>query len=138
MTPELMKSLEGEIRNCEEPGEEHLNCPRCQSGLKRYYYGYNSKVLVDGCESSCGVWIDDGELAILFDYAAKAAADLDPETQKMINDRLDALALARKEREAKFVDSLVTLDDEEGPLQPVGVILQALATAIDKAQKKLF
>ena len=46
--------------------------------------------------------------------------------------------VARKEREAKFVDSLVTLDDEEGPLQPVGVILQALATAIDKAQKKLF
>jgi len=106
--------------------------------LKRYFYGYSSKVLVDGCESGCGVWIDDGELSILFEYAVKAAAELDPETKKRINARLDALAVARKEREDKFVDSLVTLDDSDGALKPVGELLQAVASAIYAAQKKLW
>jgi Zn-finger nucleic acid-binding protein len=138
ITPELEKSLQGEIRRNEEPGGFHLKCPRCEAELKRYFYGYNSKVLVDGCESGCGVWIDDSELSILFDYAVEAAAELDPETTKRINARLDSLASARKDREVKFVDSLVTLDDLDGPLKSIGELLQSVASAIYSAQKKLF
>jgi len=138
LSTDLEISLKGEIIANEQPGDIHLKCPRCNSGMKRYLYGYSSQVLVDGCESGCGVWIDDGELSILFDYAVKAAADLDPETKKRIDARLDALALARKEHEDKFVESLVTLDDTDGPLKPLGELLQAVASAIHTAQKKLF
>ena len=115
-----------------------MKCPRCEVELKRYFYGYSSKVLVDGCQSGCGLWIDDGELSILFDYAVNAAAELDPETKKRINSRLDALAVSRKEHEDKFVDSLVKLDDSNGPLAPFGELLQLVASAIYAAQKKLY
>ena len=135
---DLEKSLIGDIKTDEPPGDIHLNCPKCNAGMRRYFYGYSSKVLVDGCEAGCGVWIDDGELSILFDYAMKAAAGLDPETQKRINDRLDALALERKINEDKFVDSLVTLDDTDGPFKPLGILLQAVATAVYKCQNKFF
>lgn len=138
LTPDLEKSLEGDIILDEEPGGFHLNCPRCESELKRYFYGYSSKVMVDGCESGCGVWIDDSELSILFSYAVKAATDLDPETEKRINARLDALAVTRKEREDKFLGSLITLDDTDGPLKPIGELLQAVASAIYAAQKRVF
>jgi len=135
---DLEKSLTGNIIADEKPGDIVLNCPKCNAGMRRYFYGYNSKVLVDGCESGCGVWIDDGELSILFDYAMKAAADLDPETQKLVNARLDALALERKINEDKFVDSLVTLDNTMGPFKPLGILLQAVATAVYSCQKNLF
>lgn len=59
-------------------------------------------------------------------------------TKQMINARLDALALARKEREERFIDSLVELDEKEGPLQPLGKAMQSLAAAIYTAQKKLW
>lgn len=136
ISPELERSLAGEIRASETAGGFHLKCPRCDAKLERYYYGYNSTVLVDGCPCGCGVWIDDGELSVLFDYAVGLAAELDPETLLRINSTLAALTAARREREDKFVDSLVTLDDSDGPLKPVGEILQAIISAIYAALKK--
>lgn len=136
ISPELERSLVGEIRTNETPGGFHLKCPRCGFHLERYLYGYNSTVLVDGCPTGCGVWIDDGELAILFDYAVGLEAELDPETRLRIDSTLAALAAARKEREDRFVDSLVTLDDSDGPLKPVGVLLQAIYAGIYAAMKK--
>lgn len=132
----LEKSLEAEVTRDEEPGAHHLACPRCDGMLKRYHYGYSSGVPVDGCEAGCGVWLDDGELETIFGYAVKAAEELDPETAKEISARLDALAMKRAERESRFVDSLVTLDDSPGPFRPIGVVLQAIATAVHEVQKK--
>ncbi len=133
---ELEKSLETEVVREEEPGGEHLACPRCRNGLRRYHYGYSSEVLVDGCDAGCGVWLDDGELRKLFRYAAKAAEELDPAVAKMVNERLDALAVKREERRERFIDSLVALDDKPGPLRPFGELMQAIATTIYKAQRR--
>lgn len=133
---DLEKSLETEVVREEEAGGEHLACPRCQGGLRRYHYGYSSEVLVDGCDRGCGVWLDDGEIRTLFGYAVEAAKELDPETARMINARLDALAVKREERREKFIDSLVKLDDEPGPLRPFGALMQVIAGVVFKAQKK--
>jgi Zn-finger nucleic acid-binding protein len=42
-----------------------IACPRCQSSMETREHGLASRVLVDGCPSGCGVWLDAGELEAL-------------------------------------------------------------------------
>jgi Zn-finger nucleic acid-binding protein len=126
----LQKSFETSVNLEEKPGAGKLHCPKCSQKLSRYFYGVTSKVLVDGCTAGCGLWIDDGEIRKIFEYAVSAAQPLDPETMQKLNARLDASAAKRKLNEEKFVDSLVTLDNEEGLLKLPGKLLQLLANAL--------
>lgn len=48
--------------------ESSVTCPRCARVMYRYEYG-DSGVELDACPQH-GVWLDDGELGVLLDYAA--------------------------------------------------------------------
>lgn len=63
-------------------------CPACGKAMYRYAYLYTTTVMLDGCESCGGVWVDDKELDSMAGWASKeAAAD---------NSKLDAQAEAQQ------------------------------------------
>lgn len=43
-------------------------CPLCSRIMRRYIYSADSGVLIDSCLSGHGIWLDDGELARIYDY----------------------------------------------------------------------
>ena len=43
-------------------------CPVCRQPMRRYVYSTDSGVAVDSCVSGHGIWLDDGELAKIYDY----------------------------------------------------------------------
>ncbi|MBS2036282.1 zf-TFIIB domain-containing protein [bacterium] len=43
-------------------------CPICTQPMRRYVYSTDSGVTVDCCQSGHGIWLDDGELAKIYDY----------------------------------------------------------------------
>jgi len=49
-------------------------CPVCRQPMRRYVYSTDSGVAVDSCLSGHGIWLDDGELAKIYDYIHGNAA----------------------------------------------------------------
>ena len=43
-------------------------CPVCRQPMRRSVYSTDSGVAVDTCVSGHGIWLDDGELAKIYDY----------------------------------------------------------------------
>lgn len=43
-------------------------CPTCQEKMNREFYAQTSQVEVDRCPAGHGVWLDDGELARIYDF----------------------------------------------------------------------
>lgn len=43
-------------------------CPVCRQPMRRYIYSTDSGVAVDACATGHGIWLDDGELAKIYDY----------------------------------------------------------------------
>ena len=46
-------------------------CPRCNSGMKKFNYAYDSNVILDRCTSCSGIWADDGEIQKVAQYLKK-------------------------------------------------------------------
>jgi Zn-finger nucleic acid-binding protein len=49
-------------------------CPVCRQPMRRYVYSTDSGVSVDSCGTGHGIWLDDGELAKIYDYIHGDAA----------------------------------------------------------------
>ena len=49
-------------------------CPVCREPMRRYVYSTDSGVAVDSCITGHGIWLDDGELAKIYDYIHGKAA----------------------------------------------------------------
>ena len=49
-------------------------CPVCRQPMRRYVYSTDSCVAVDSCPTGHGIWLDDGELAKIYDYIHGSAA----------------------------------------------------------------
>lgn len=49
-------------------------CPVCRQPMRRAIYSSDSGVTVDICGNGHGIWLDDGELARIFDYLHSNAA----------------------------------------------------------------
>jgi len=47
---------------------EAIHCPLCQAAMNRYVYCMDSGVVIDSCPAGHGTWLDDGELAKIYDY----------------------------------------------------------------------
>lgn len=43
-------------------------CPQCNQTMRRFVYGNDSGIMLDSCPSGHGIWLDDGELARIYDY----------------------------------------------------------------------
>lgn len=43
-------------------------CPLCSQTMRRLNYCGDSGIVIDSCPDGHGVWLDDGELARIFDY----------------------------------------------------------------------
>jgi len=54
-----------------------VGCPICGQTMRRYVYCEDSGVIVDSCDLGHGIWLDDGELAQIYDYLHRVEA-LDP------------------------------------------------------------
>jgi Zn-finger nucleic acid-binding protein len=75
-------------------------CPRCTSALERYRYQYTSPIELDGCEGCHGVWVQDGELRKMADFAeedSQTETPLDPRVAvaQLKMDTDDAIARQR-------------------------------------------
>ncbi|MFN8610378.1 MAG: zf-TFIIB domain-containing protein [Vulcanimicrobiota bacterium] len=81
----LLELSEDQLRNseaCETLFADHPNvdvspavaCPVCRQQMRRYIYSTDSGVTVDSCPNGHGVWLDDGELAKIYDYIHGKAA----------------------------------------------------------------
>ena len=57
-----------------------VGCPVCGQSMRRYIYCEDSGVVVDSCDLGHGIWLDDGELAQIYDYLNRIEA-LDPRIQ---------------------------------------------------------
>lgn len=121
---ELSPSLQTEIAREEIPGKGGLKCPRCENELYRYNYAISSGILIDGCEKGCGLWVDDGEIKKIFEYYLKSQQKLDPEKEKLLIEQLKIIEREAKEREEKFIDSLVRMDNRSGFMKYPGKVLQ--------------
>jgi len=75
----VMGMSEEQLRDsaaCETLFADHPNidltpvapCPVCRQPMRRYIYSTDSGVAVDACATGHGIWLDDGELAQIYDY----------------------------------------------------------------------
>jgi Zn-finger nucleic acid-binding protein len=67
-------------RRKEDYGMAYIKCPVCQKLMNRKAYGSRSGVIVDTCKEH-GVWVDGGELGMLFRWA-KAGGQLHDQNRK--------------------------------------------------------
>jgi uncharacterized protein len=51
------------FKSSDEAGSRR--CPSCQSVLKPHRYMYATQIVLDGCDSCHGVWVQDGELDLI-------------------------------------------------------------------------
>lgn len=122
----LAPSLETDKERLESPGKGDLKCPRCGSEMYRYIYMVSSGVVVDGCEKGCGVWLDDGEIRKIIEYSIESERALDPETERMLREKLQAVKREARANEEKFIDSLVLMDNRPGLMRYPGKVLQCI------------
>ena len=45
-----------------------VGCPLCGQAMRRFVYSNDSGITVDSCPAGHGIWLDDGELARIYDY----------------------------------------------------------------------
>ena len=45
-----------------------VGCPLCSQGMRRFIFSHDSGITVDSCPAGHGIWLDDGELARIYDY----------------------------------------------------------------------
>jgi Zn-finger nucleic acid-binding protein len=64
----------------ERPGP-YLECPRCASMMGRTNFEKVSGVLVDRC-SSCGIWLDRGEMDKIFEFVSSGGRELARKVQE--------------------------------------------------------
>jgi Zn-finger nucleic acid-binding protein len=61
-----------------EEGDEERTCPMCGRTMGSVRYAYHSDVVIDACRTH-GVWLDDGELEALEEWARQHFAPDSPE-----------------------------------------------------------
>jgi Zn-finger nucleic acid-binding protein len=44
-------------------------CPACSTTMTAYRYMYSSPVVLDACENCGGIWVENGELRMMAEYA---------------------------------------------------------------------
>ena len=59
-TPQLFKEHAAQTLNTIK--EKDKICPRCNQGLKRFNYAYDSNIFLDKCPHCQGIWADGGEV----------------------------------------------------------------------------
>ena len=53
--------------------EPALYCPRCNAGMDKFNYAYDSNIILDWCPACQGVWVGRGELHKIVLHAWHAA-----------------------------------------------------------------
>jgi len=46
----------------EHSSDRSRMCPSCHTGMDKFRYLYNSRLILDECERCGGIWVQDGEL----------------------------------------------------------------------------
>lgn len=116
----------------ETPGARELSCPRCGGLLARYGYG-GSKILVDGCDKRCGVWVDDGEFREIYGIWLDSLGAPNAPGRRKAEELLAGAKAAQREKEELFIDNLTTLDDQPGVTGTIGKLIQWIYTGFYKA-----
>lgn len=65
---ELVSDSPELLRRDEVEGQKELPCPRCNAIMLRKRYDQNCEILIDSCESGCGIWFDEGELTAVLEH----------------------------------------------------------------------
>jgi uncharacterized protein len=129
---ELAPSFDSDMERLETPGMGGLKCPRCGSDMFRYNYAVSSGILLDNCENGCGLWLDDGEIRKIFEYAIEADKELDPEVERKLKQKLAVIRTDAKMKEEKLIDSLVAMDNRPGIMSIPGKCLQLIYRGLYK------
>ncbi|OYT70004.1 MAG: hypothetical protein CFK49_02380 [Armatimonadetes bacterium JP3_11] len=67
-----------------DPPWERL-CPNCRQLLRPYNYLYTSNIRLDTCEQCGGVWVDNGELEVMYRVLQDArAAEVPPDAKAQV------------------------------------------------------
>ena len=82
----------------------YIKCPVCSKMMNRVNFGVKSGVIVDRCREH-GVWLDGGELRVLFEWMKLGGKLLDQEHREKMK---------RKEEERKKKDRIVASSWETG------------------------
>jgi len=127
----VARSMDSAVERVETSGRSEMKCPRCGSDLVRYNYQGYSGILLDGCDSQCGIWLDDGELKKLFDYMARASKP-DPEREAAIMGEVRAIKVDADIKRRQALDAMVTMDNRGGILKLPGMVLQGIYNLFDR------
>ncbi len=60
-----------EMEKIRQQNQGIIKCPKCKVDMELKEAKYNSKMLIDVCNTCGGVWLDDGELKTLEKYFEK-------------------------------------------------------------------
>lgn len=127
----IAHALDSDMELEETPGLSEMKCPRCRGGLTRYNYQGYSGILLDGCDSQCGIWLDDGELRKLFTFMLDAVKP-DPAREAGLAADLKQIKLDAREKHRKLMDSLILMDNRPGLMRIPGVLLQGIYGLLDR------
>jgi Zn-finger nucleic acid-binding protein len=128
---EISRTMETDADREETPGRSEMPCPRCGRELTRYSYQGYSGIILDGCDETCGIWLDDGELKKLFEYMVDANRP-DPEKEMMLVKELKKIKAESDFKSQQLIDSLVMMDNRPGLMKIPGMILQGVYKMLDR------
>lgn len=58
-------------------------CPVCREPMRRHIYRNDSGISVDTCAAGHGIWLDDGELAKIYDYLHQIGGPIPTRQEKV-------------------------------------------------------
>lgn len=93
--PELEGMAQPQVESV--PDRVHRPCPNCASPLYTYRFLYSTPVMLDGCETCNGMWVDEGELEAMAE--ALALSRMPPK----LNEEA-AIALAEMEQQSALTE----------------------------------
>lgn len=80
LPPQLVKSWKLDKVRQTRSKSKGYNCPRCGALLRGYWYGAEIEAgqtfVIESCRKGCGMWLDDGELAIARTIVSRTAPDM--------------------------------------------------------------
>lgn len=68
-------------------------CPDCNIRLTTYKYQYTSDILLDECTGCYGIWVQDGELKKIAEFAKEEDAPIDDDVLGAAKTRMEAAGL---------------------------------------------
>ncbi|MGE5472902.1 MAG: zf-TFIIB domain-containing protein [Ignavibacteriales bacterium] len=77
-TSEISKALEKD-KDVSNSKTESIKCPVCSLPMTNTNYLFNDNIKIDMCSECYGIWLDDGELKEIINYAKNKSGSLSDE-----------------------------------------------------------